>query len=288
MSNFNIEGGYVSEAKGALATGAASLPFPASYCRWMNGNSSLAESADARFFGGWEIGVDGANGLSESMNAYEFETLPFGWKEITNHNKSGEAYQSVISRVGIFVTIGKRLRWKVNPDTGSKSSIANWLTLLCTFDPQQKTYAPMFPVILTAKGWSSKYVEDAIAAFATQTATIRREVASNSPAFLFYHPLGTHGKEPDVTMVGKSPNQSPITTCDVILPGTIDQAYIERAFIGQEVADTCAGYLHEAREWLDAWDDLDETDETPGEPTENDYSKQASMQPLTEDEPVPF
>lgn len=291
MTDFNIAGGYVSNAQGALAGDTASLPFPAPWCRWMNGKPAAAEAGDARYYGGWEIGIEGTNGLAEAMNTYAMETLPFGWKEITNHSQDGSAYASVVSRVGIFVLIGKRMRWQVNPETGGKSSTAHWLTLLSTLDAKSKVYSAMFPVVITAKGYSSKYVEDAMTAFGAATAAMRREVANNAPPFLFYHPLGTNGQEPVTKMVGKG-QQSPITPCDVIVPANIDRAYIERAFIGQAVADTCAGYLEEAAEWLTAWDGLDETDPTPGtQPAEADpsiYGKHTPYDAAPPEEDVPF
>ena len=242
--DFNVPEDYVKDAQGALTGGQISLPFDTLILRWRNGSGSYANSEiQTLFFGGWECGSDS---METMTNAYGVK-VPQGFVEFEATSKTGSNYGAYANRVVLVSFIGKRKRWVEG------SSHAQWLVYLADFI--DKKYTPWAPAILTAKGYSCKYIEDAISQWGTKTASARREFADGLPEFLFYAPLGTFGDKPDTKMVGKGGNQSPITPCQLIIPPNVDADFLKRTFIGNEIAEKCSDMLSEANAWLKAWDE---------------------------------
>lgn len=219
------------------------LPFVAPMMWWKNGEAALRstkEIKDARRFGGW--------GISEEEIANASLELPSAFQLFEMSGDNG-LYNAYLARWSYLAPIARRFAWFQKPD-GNWTSKLNILAYMAEMK-QDKSIVPWGPVVLTAKGYSGKYIDDAVKKFSVSTAKLR----DGDPANFFYHPLGTFAAEPVAEKItGKGGSSSPITPCQLFIPtegySTDD---MDKYFVGEEVAAVMTDLYDQSREWLDDW-----------------------------------
>jgi len=221
------------------------LPFPVSYFRWMNGDTKQKRAGDATYFGGWAVTAE----MLETQVALTGQGLLPGFEKTTLIGES--EYDAYISRLIAVATICKRKRW-----VGSTSHV-QILAYAAEYSKADQSFKPWGQVVLTAKGYSSLYIERCLDNWSSATAAARRTHANNLPAWAFYAFLGTFGNEIIVEQVGKSVKR-PITPCQVYLPkdlSTIDLDYLTKRYVSNEILLIMNDLAQSAEAWRLAWQD---------------------------------
>lgn len=239
------------------------LPFVAPMMWWKNGEAALKptqEIKDARRFGGW--------GISEEEIANASLTLPqnFHVFEMSGNNGSYNAY---LARWVYAAPICRRFSWFQKPD-GNWTSKLNILVYMAGMD-ENKNIDPFGPIVVTAKGFSGKYIDDAFKKFSTLTATLR----DGDPPNYFYHPIGTFAADPVFEKItGKGGASSPITPCQLFVA---DAGYtnndLDNYFVGEEIAAEMVDLHEQSKEWLTDWNK-----KKPNNQQENDDPNLAMME----------
>lgn len=230
------------------------LPFAAPFLWWMNGDNHYKPTkerpqADARYFGGWSSNQDGFDIALADIGR---DTAPAGFSLVELVGDEGD-YSAYITRAVSVVPIGKRSRWIKN-DEGKSRSHVQYLCYMAGIETEEnrKLYVPFAPVVLSAKGWSAAALETAFQTWGSKTAKARNEFASKAPAWFFYAPIGTFGKEPNVKQVGGK-QKSPITPCSVYVPDDVTADVLQTVFVGDVIAGAMVEYRRLASDWLTAW-----------------------------------
>lgn len=219
------------------------LPFVAPSMWWKNGEAALKptqEIKDARRFGGW--------GISEEDVANNSLELPntFSLFEMNGNNGNYNAY---LARFVYVAPICRRFVWFQKPD-GNWTSKLNVLVYMAEMKPE-KELVQWGPVVISAKGFSGKYIDDAFGKFSAKTASMR----DGDPVNYFYHPLGTFTSEPIFEKItGKGGASSPITPCQLFMPKEgYSDSDMDKYFVSEEVAAVMADLLEQAKEWQADW-----------------------------------
>jgi hypothetical protein len=221
------------------------LPFPVSYARWVNGEARNKKNADVTYFGGWSISADQYEAqVSLQGNA------PLSYMSKTSMtNDAGSDYDAYNSRFIICAEICRRERWIEEKHTSH-------LQILCQVaevSPDKKTFSAWGAIVLTAKGWAGINLKKAISDWGALTIAGRRDYANSMPAFMLYGLFGTFGNELKTADVGKTVKHT-ITPCQFGKPtGEINEALINRYYIGDETLLKMAELSKAAREWQSAW-----------------------------------
>jgi hypothetical protein len=265
--------GYANTVKDSLTEEGIRLPFPVAVMRWNNGDTHYKTAGDATYFGGWAVGSDSMDDLMAQSGV----GLHASFTKVALSNNDGKEYDAYISRNVTVAICAKRKQWT------DKGSHVQWVGLAAELNSDKKFFTAWAPVMLTAKGWSAKYIEDALMAWDSATAAARREFAGGLPSQFFWAAIGTFGEQPIVEMVGKA-QKSPITPCKCWLPKEFNDAIITRHFVGEENMARMADLAKQSEEWRKAWAGK-EGDKTPGAP-DNFAEPGADVIPDTSD--IPF
>jgi len=247
------------------------LPFVAPTLWWKNGETALKstkEIKDARRFGGW--------GISEEEIADNSLKIPNVFQLLEMNGTNG-TYNAYMSRWVYIAPVCRRFSWFQKPD-GKWLSKLNILAYMGT-PMQDKSIEPFGPVVVSAKGYSGKYIDDAFKKFVVKTAELRE----GDPANYFYHPLGTFAAEPVFEKItGQGGKSSPITPCQLFIAeeGYTDSD-IDRFFVGQEVSDIMVDLYRQAGEWLHDWDKKKKDDT-------QSFDANAEMASIETEEDLPF
>ncbi len=256
---YDIDEGIAEELSGAMAGDQIVLPFPALYVWWINGDQKLKpRSADPTladivpWTGGWASTTPED---FESVCSEIYGDLLPGWEQTVLINTNGENFGAYVTRYLSIAIIGQRERWeKVERDNADSRQRSHTQILgYAGFRDKEKGFLPFGPMVMSAKGLSGKALKDALQEWNRQTAKLRKESAKNLPAWLFYATLGTFGNEPNLRMVGKGSNQSPITPCQIYIAKELDADKLAKVFVGREIALLMSEYRKQAAEWLNAW-----------------------------------
>jgi len=249
--------------KGSMDTNqGVQLPFTAPLMWWKNGEIALKstpEVKDARRFGGW--------GVSEEELANEGLELPETFKPFEMNGNKG-TYNAYLARFVYVAPICRRFVWFQKPD-GKWTSKLNVLSYMA--EMKDKVLVQWGPVVITAKGYSGKNIDNAFAKFSTASAALR----DGDPVNYFYHPMGTFAPNPVFeNATGKGGDSSPITPCQVFIPETgYTPEQMDTYFVGEEVAAVMADLLGQSKEWLADWKNAKKeevAEELPPLPTEED------------------
>lgn len=275
MSPINVSEemqGYSNKVKEGIAEEGIRLPFPVAVLRWLNGEARNKKAADPTYFGGWACGADSM----EDLIAQSGIGLHSAFVKTELVNNDGKGYEAYISRSITVAVCAKRKQW------GEKGSHVQLLALAAELNSEKKVFTAWAPVMLTAKGYSAKYMEDAFAAWDSATAAGRREFAQNLPSQFFWAAVGTFGTEPIFESVGKA-QKSTITPCKLWQPKEFNDAIITRHFVGEEVMKRMAELTQLSEEWRKAWANKDGSGK-PGAPENFPSGEEA---PATEED-MPF
>lgn len=234
------------------------LPFPAPLLYVINGMPAYKALNNAQYWGGWGVDAEKMDEAIQDTSA----VFPLSFTEAVNENKDGKEYKIYCTRSVIVAPIGKRFSW-VKQDgkqvvrstqffDGARMHI-QVLGYMAQKGPEGKGIVPWGPVLLSAKGYQAGNVIEAFRAWKKVSAAARKQFASNLDSEFFYLPVGTFGTERVTETKGKGTAKSSITPLKPYLPQEIDEAYLTRMFVGEEVAATMATCKDEAEPWLAAW-----------------------------------
>lgn len=246
--------------QGMSMNGSVKLPFSAPVFYWMNGNSAMkvnAKQFPPLYFGGW---ASDASDLEDAIQEYgDISGVDLVISELTN--KQNKEYTAYLTRSLIVAPISYRHCWTIgrgqaqtrHPDfvIGARQNV-QLLALLACRDEKDK-FIPWGPVVLSAKGYQAGNLLNAAREWDRQLSKIRREFAPKVPSWGFYMGLGTYGAELVTESVGKGEQKSSITPIKLAAPKSFDRDLLVRLFVSKEGLTSMAGYLTDARAWLDAW-----------------------------------
>jgi hypothetical protein len=262
---------------GMRAGESVELPFPVIYIWALNGQSSYKSQGGALYYGGWACKVDDLQALTGQQGL----PVPADWKQVTISSRDGGEFEAFTTRNVIVAPIGKRESWLYD---GKRFSAyveggRRHLQVLAYLaeakgENGSKQFVPWGPVVLTAKGYQARNLQDAFARWDKATSQIRWKIAPGIPAWCFYLSLGTFGRERQALNVGKPGAQSPITPISVYVPDRMTDEFVSNLFVGSPVAEQMSALQDQATDWLKAWKEevplvVDEFHEN-GAPVEED------------------
>jgi hypothetical protein len=252
-------------------SGEARLPFTAPAFWVLNGSAQykpLAAATPALYFGGFATSAD------------ELETLgdiPAGLVKHDYTPKDAQDSVAVYSaRHLVIAPFGRRLSSIDKTSNvrypGYHKGASPHLQMLCYLAErnEKKELAPLFPVVITAKGFQVGKIIDAVRTWESKTAKARKEWGQGLKANAFYMHIGTFGDKLIVESVGGL-KQSNITPIGVYVPENIDEKLIEYCFVGEGIIEEMATLREQAMPWLEAWKE----------------TKTEQVKPIAEDTAVP-
>lgn len=245
--------GYSNTVKEGLTEEGIRLPFPVAVLRWLNGDARNKKAADPTYFGGWACSADSMDDLVAQAGI----GIHSSFVKADLVNNDGKEYQAYISRSITVAVCAKRKQWT------DKGSHVQLLALAAELNAEKKVFSAWAPVMLTAKGYSAKFIEDALSTWDSATAAGRREFANGLTSNFFWAAIGTFGTEPIFESVGKA-QKSTITPCKCWLPKEINDAIITRHFVEEENMKRMAELVQLSEEWRKAW--AGKGTQTPGAP----------------------
>lgn len=250
--------GYANTVKDGLTEEGIRLPFPVAVLRWLNGDAKQKKSGDPTYFGGWAVSADSMDDLAAQSGIGIHSSFTLA----SLVNNDGKEYEAYISRNIVVAVCAKRKQW------GDKGSHVQWVALAAELSQDKTYFTAWAPVMLTAKGYSAKFIEDALNVWDSATAAARREHASGMPSNFFWAAIGTFGTEPIFESVGKA-QKSTITPCKTWLPKEFNDAVITRHFVGADNMKRMAELTKLSEDWRKAWKDGEKASSAPenfGEP----------------------
>ena len=238
------------------------LPYPVLYGQAHNGNALMEEIGGVRYYGGWVFEKAKADEFLAANNL----AVPSIFSKVEKIKpKTGNAYDAYTTRTLHLAVVAKRFSWH-NANThqrapqyfdGARRHL-QLVAMLGAANLATKKFDPLFPVVLTIKGYQVAEVYEAFNVWEKATAEQRRALVGQgkpTPASnLFYMALGTHGEKFVEKSVGKN-QQSPITPFSVVVPekDKLDKAYLLARYVGKDVAAQMIGWLNQSQEWLSVW-----------------------------------
>lgn len=266
--------GYANTVKDGITEEGVRLPFPVAVLRWLNGDARNKKAADPTYFGGWAVSSDNM----EDLIAQSGVGLHASFFEAELVNNDGKEYKAYIARSITVAVCAKRTQW-----IKGKGSHMQILALAAELNQDKKAFTAWAPVMLTAKGYSAKNINDALSKWDSATSAARREFASGMPSQFFWAAIGTFGQEPIFESVGKT-QKSTITPCDAWLPKEFNDAIITRHFVGEENMKRMAELTKLSEEWRKAWASKE------GDKTEapDNLAQGEESQPAVSDADIPF
>lgn len=273
-SDFEVPAG--AEALGAQmkTSDGIELPYPVLYGQAHNGNAQMEELGGIRYFGGWLF----EQAKADDFFAAQGLAVPPNFKVEKIKPKDGKPYDAYTVRNLPLAVIAKRFSW-LNETTrqrapqyfeGARRHL-QLVALLGTANLATKKFDPLFPAVLTVKGYQAEEVYAAFTVWDKATAEMRRALVGAGkpvpPANLFYMALGTHGEKYVEKSVGKN-KTSPITPFTVTVPekDKLDKAYLLARYVGKDTATQMTDWLSQAQEWLGVWSKAVNEAETNGAP----------------------
>ncbi len=234
--------------------GEIKLPFDAPVFWVMNGSAQykpLAQTTPALYFGGF------------ATSANELETLgnvPKGLVKSDFTPRGADASVEVYSTRHIIIApFGKRLS-SVEKSNGTRypgyhKGASPHLQLLCYLAErgENKSLVPMYPIVVTAKGFQVGNILDALREWESKTAKARREFADGLKSNAFYACIGTFGDKFNSKLVGAPGSQSPITPVSAWIPEVVDEKLIDALFVGDAIAEQMNMLREQSELWRAAW-----------------------------------
>lgn len=232
---------FIDQLNTAADSDGIRLPFTAPIVWWKHGKNQFKQFGGVRYFGGW-----GTNAEEFYAAIGEFGVTPTGFADATFSGNDGD-FNVYESRAVVFAPIATRKRWITKESGKGRSHIQ----MLCMMAQQEGAeFAAWGPIVLSAKGLTTREIETAMRNFESFTSEVRQQVAPGVPPLYFWRMLGTFGKQPEYTKVGSGDNTSMITYPTVYQPEKVTPEGLERMFVGNEVAGQMVQLRKDASDWL--------------------------------------
>jgi uncharacterized protein CbrC (UPF0167 family) len=269
--------GYANTIKDSVKEEGVRLPFPHALIYWSNGDARNKKAADTTYFGGWAV----SSNNMEDLIAQSGVGLHSAFFEADLVNNEGKEYKAYIARSITIAVCAKRMQWG-DGITMPKGSHVQILALAAELDQDKKGFTAWAPVVLSAKGYSAKFINDALSQWDSASAAARREFAGGMPSQFFWAAIGTFGTEPIFESVGKT-QKATITPCKCWLPKEFNDALISRHFVGADNVKRMAELAKLSEEWRKAWVGKGEKTEAP-----DNFAQGEESQPTVSDMDIPF
>ena len=246
------------------------LPFNAPLFWWKRGGDMTGD--DVAKHGGWICNQENFIKMAPYENGEMI--LPKRMDEVVfSSSYSGGTYSTYCTRSMPVAPFAQRFRWTYRTtldgekDKTDKGRGHLQVLAIAAIVDDAKKYQYWSPVILSAKGLSAKSLQDCLKAFDSATMLLRGKELKGIPANFFWQHLGSFGKEMVKKTVGSGNQSNFITPIQVYMPETVDMEFLEKVFVGNEIATTMGELAKMSAEWLDEWKssktdtDFDEVDE---------------------------
>jgi hypothetical protein len=277
------------------------LPFPAPPFYIVNGNAQLAALNNFQYFGGWACNTDRLK-----FAADEWQGAPFpipGLVSAETVLDNGNKLPVLAARSLLVAPIGMRQYSSVfDHGTGRTQRVAPFtpgarpgIQVLCVlgYKNEQKAIQAWAPVMLTTKGYQVNNVQKAFSSWQKTIKPLIKKLIPDAPpssvSNLFWMSIGTFGQERKQELVGSGQQRKPITPISAWIPENLDEAMLERLYVGDEIAEWMADLSEQAQDWLKVFENLapavNARSQTPPLPEEPDFDLDPI--PATEDE-IPF
>jgi len=216
------------------------LPYVAPLAWWTNKRSNNKDDG-VDYFGGWAMKLD-----DYDAGVREYGVLP-NWYD---DGDGGNIGQLKTCRSVLVAPFGARKRW-MDKEKGDRKTGTHLLQLayIAYIDNDRKVI-PWGPMILSMKSTTAMAYDKLVAEWAGSTYAARQEFAGGAPPHFFFMPLGTFGKEPVLTEVGKAPNTSKVTHPQVFQYGEFGEKQIDYLYVGNQVAGYMAEFKAQSLDWL--------------------------------------
>lgn len=285
MSPLSYDKELASRLSSGMKGNDVTLPFTAPMFWWNRGDPvASSDGSGVRKFGGWASSTDQIDGQID-------KPIPSNLKRETFANRMGESYEVYASRKMHITPICQRYRWLITDEdraTGKKGRGHLQILAMCaSFTPpnkEQKTpgfFEYWAPVVLTAKGLTSRELQNVFKAFQKETVEARIELGSHDdpiPYFLFWETVGTFEKTVVQMKVGRGNSQNYITPPQLYIPeGGFSSDLLMNRFIGEDLAKIMGDLFDLAKDWVKEWvykkpDETVDDGFIPNEPAESDFA----------------
>lgn len=232
--------------------GGVRLPFGVVFAHVVNGDPKLKNQDDVQYFGGWAMDSDK---VGEAIDAGDFDRYPRGWGPFEGISGTG-TWNALGSRVSLVAPIAYRSSWLASDGMTRRPRYdraggftRRHVQYLCQLSDGER----WGPVVLSAKGYQTQYLLEALDMWRRAIAPLLKEInATQFPLSAFWVAIGTNGATPEYTNVGKS-STSRITPIRAALPEHMTAEQLDGRFVGPKTVQQNAELLHQAAEWLAAW-----------------------------------
>lgn len=222
--------------QGSMADG-IELPFPVCYFYVKNGSPQAKKEGGVAYFGGWSVDKDSFDAL--------FNDVPSAFAQEDMTNREGGEYSVYSTRNLLIAPFAKRERWV---EGRSHIQVLSLVSVV-----EKNTVAFLGTHVLTAKGYQTQKLKNAMTDWERATSKLRNDIAPGVDARYFWANVGTFGDEPTYQDVGKSAT-SKITPIIAMIPPDLNGDKLAKRYVGAENVKLMAELYQQASEWLQEWD----------------------------------
>lgn len=263
--------------------GGVELPYQTAMVWVLNGDARMAplvqakQTPPAAFFGGWAATPDDFETMFDSINA----EVVGSWKKACLQRRAGGDYEAYVTRQVHVAPFAMRESW-VNADLKIRypdyqKGARHHVQIVSYLFYQEKDaqgnaagYKPLFPIVLTAKGYQARNLVEAINIWKRGTLAVRKRLGEiGASPFSFVMSIGTTGERTQ-KMVGPEGKQSPITPIELQTPDKvtpewrITPEWMQSRYVGDELLATMNEQAEMSRDWMEAWrKEVDESQAAP-------------------------
>jgi len=231
---------FIDQLNSAVDSEGIRLPFTAPIIWWKHGSKQMKDLGDVRYYGGWGTN---AEEFFAAVGEYGSQPSTFNAATFSGHEGEYEVYQS---RGVLVAPIATRKRWIQN--NGSKGR--SHLQMLCMMGSKTDNGIQSWgPVVLSAKGLTTREIENAMRKFETATAEVRRDFAPGVPTLYFWRAIGTFGKAA-YTTAGSGNASATVTYPTLYMPTEINEGHLKAWFVGNDTAGEMVQFRNDAAEWI--------------------------------------
>lgn len=212
------------------------------YFYWTNGDPKMRKSGDISYTGGWASDAGKLDASLVDPSLFNIAVLA------SRDGTEFEVFSAPTIQVAI---IGYRTAWRDDMEPPNyfrefAAGLRHYVEIACLVKGINK------PAILSAKGYNG---QNLLAAYSKGVNTIRGVLKAQKPPFAFWVPIGGEVDEagkPKFTTVGKGEQTNTIVKIVNRFPAKVDRAWVDAAFVSQEVFAECVSFLPSLPEWKEA------------------------------------
>jgi hypothetical protein len=217
-----------------------------SLAQWINGQPKLQALAFARTGGVFLPNNKAPDGL----------TLP-GWDTIEYIFEGGEKESGLAAQTVTFAVIRTRFRWFITRDGQTthypRQAYVKGVGMRGKLQLLAAIYGAPVPIVITFTGKGSQSADNALREFQAKIVSVANQTApanQSLPRYAFYLRLVAGAP----IKVGPRGQESIITPPTLILPETIDRAYLKKIYVTRERLLLFQSWFRDAELWAKEWE----------------------------------